>query len=266
MKQVTTFLSVLLIGFNSAMAQEKEEKKSETKKVEIEIKSDVSDDSDGVNLVIVDFKKYPCNRIVGYAAFGMMTLNSGPNDNLNKHQGFSNGIDLGLLYRRQFTKTSPLEFFTGAYLAWKTLRFDDDRMISRDINGQVDLVQHTQHLDKSKLRGTYIMVPLGVKYSFAKLKTRSNGDQYRNIDRGIGLSANVFGGFNIKNKNIVESQDLSFKNKSTNYNLNPVAYGGQVTLSIFSWNFFVRQEFNSYFKSNTFDNRGMTEFGINLGF
>ena len=205
------------------------------------------------------------NQMVGYLAFGMITLNNGSNNNLNRHLGFSSGIDLGLLYNRQFSSTSPLMFFTGAYLSWRTLRFDDDRLIKRDVDGTVDLVQHTSYLDKSKLRGTYIMVPLGLKYTFSKMKF-DEAKPYRDVDKGIGLSVNVFGGFNIMNKNIVQGEGIFLKDKKTNYQLNNIAYGGQVTLSILSWNVFVRQEFSPFFKGNTFDNRGMTQIGINLGF
>lgn len=206
----------------------------------------------------------PINEMVGYFSFGMISLPDGSNQQLNQHLGYSSGIDLGLLYQRQFTKTSPFVMITGAYLSWRTVRFDDNRMINRDLDGNIELIQHPHHLDKSKLRSTYIMVPLGVKYSTSPLRTR-NDEAYRNPNRGIAISANVYGGFLISNNNIVKGGEINQRDKKSNYRLNNVAYGAQLTLSIRSLNFFVRQEFSPFFK-NTFDERKMTQFGLNLGF
>lgn len=209
----------------------------------------------------------PKNEMVGYLSYGMISLEDGKNEKLNDHLGYSSGIDFGILYNRQFSKTSPFVFLTGAYLSWRTIRFDDNYFINRDENGVVDLLQYESNLDKSKLRSTYIMVPIGIKYSTARLVT-TNGESYRNTDKGIGITANLYGGFRISTNNIVKSDDrvMNFRDKKSNYKLNDFAYGAQLTLSIYGWNFFVRQELSSFFKENVFDDRKMLQFGINFGF
>lgn len=214
---------------------------------------------------VKEWKYKPQNEITGYFAYGMIDLPNGDNEKLNNHLGYSSGIDLGLLYHKQFSETSPFVFQTGAYFSWRTVRFDDNYFINRDENGVVDLVQHPQNLDKSKLRSTYIMVPVGLKYSFNGLKTK-NDQTYRNPDGGFSIGANVYGGFRISTNNIVESNDMDFRDKKSNYELNNFAYGAQVTLSIMSWNFYVRQEFSSFFKEDVFDDRKMLQFGLNIGF
>ncbi len=207
----------------------------------------------------------PINQMTGYLSYGMIVLPDDDNQKLNDHMGYSSGIDFGFLYHRQLTKTSPFVFLTGAYLSWRTLRFDDNYFVTRNNDGVVDLTQYSQNLEVSKLRATYIMIPLGVKYSISGLKTK-NEETYRNPDKGIGLTANVYGGFRISTNHIVEGVDVDYRDKKTNYELNNFAYGGQLTLSIFSWNFFVRQELSPVFNNGNFDKRKMLQFGINVGF
>lgn len=206
------------------------------------------------------------NHVSGYLAYGMISLPNSDNQKLNDHIGYSSGIDLGLIYNRQFSKTSPFVFKSGAYLSWRTLRFEDNYLISRDNNGVVDLVQHDGNLKKSKLRATYLMFPIGVKYSTSKIRTDKIGESYRNPDKGFGITANVYGGFKLSNNNIVKGDNISFRHRKTDLNLNGFVYGAQLTMSVFNTNFFVRQEFSPYFKSNTFDDRKLLQFGINFGF
>lgn len=207
----------------------------------------------------------PMNEMTGYLSYGMIILPDDDNQKLNDHLAYSNGIDFGFLYHRQLTKTSPFVFMTGAYLSWRTIRFDDNYFLTRNNEGAVDLNQYPHNLDKSKLRATYIMIPLGVKYSITGLKTK-NDETYRDPDKGIGITANVYGGFRISTNHIVDGVDVNYRDKKTNYELNNFAYGGQLTLSIFNWNFFVRQEFSPYFNKGNFDERKMLQFGLNLGF
>ena len=206
------------------------------------------------------------HEVTGYLSYGVMHFEDGDDESLNRHLGYSSGIDAGFLYHKQFNRTSPWEFITGVYFSWRTLRFDDDYMINRSEDGEVSLVQYDKNLKKSKLRSTYVMVPVGIKFHISPLKQVTDDFSYRNIDKGIGIGANLYGGFRISKNNIVKGEDIGHREKDTNYNLSPFVYGAQVTLSIDNINFFVRQDFSSYFEKNTFDDRKMLQFGINLGF
>jgi len=207
----------------------------------------------------------PTNEVTGYLAYGMIVLPEGENQKLNDHLAYSSGIDFGFLYHRQFSKTSPFVFLTGAYLSWRTIRFDDNYFVTRNLDGDVDLTQYEHNLDKSKLRATYIMIPIGIKFSTAGLQTK-NEENYREPEKGIGFTANVYGGFRISTNHIVEGEDVDYRDKKTNYELNNFAYGGQFTLSIHNWNFFVRQEISPFFNKGNFDDRKMLQFGLNFGF
>lgn len=208
----------------------------------------------------------PVNHVSGFLAYGLISFSGKENQKLNDHNHFNSGIDLGLTYNRQLSRTSPFTFKSGFYFSWRTIRFSDRYMINRDENGLVDLIKNEHHLSKSKLRATYLMFPLGFEFSTAKLKFDSEDKPYRNVSEGISFTLNVYGGFRLSNNNIVKGDDVRFRDKKTNYNLNNFAYGGQFTLSLYDVKFFVRQEFSPYFKDGTFDDRKMIQFGVTTGF
>jgi len=109
------------------------------------------------------------------------------------------------------------------------------------------------------------MVPVGIKYSFNSLKTK-NDESYRDPDDGIAVTANLYGGFRISSNNIVDGEEVDYRDKKSDYKLNDFVYGAQFTLSIDDWNFFIRQELSPYFKDGAFDDRRMLQLGVNLGF
>src|SRR5690625_3369610 len=149
----------------------------------------------------------------GCGAYGVISLPEGDNELLNDHLGYSSGIDAGFIYNRQLSKTSPFVFKTGVYFSWRTTRFNDNYYISKGDDGQVNLVNYNQNLEKSKLRATYLVVPVGIKYGFSKSQTNVNGEVYRNPDKGLGITANVFGGIKISNNNIVKGDGISIRHK-----------------------------------------------------
>lgn len=206
------------------------------------------------------------HEVTGYLSYGMMHFEDGDNEMLNQHLGYSSGIDAGILYHKQLSRTSPWEFISGAYFSWRTIRFDDDYYIDRGDEGNVSLQQYGQNLEKSKLRSTYIVVPIGIKYNISKLKKITDEISFRDIDNGMGIGINMYGGFRISQNNIVKGEDISSREKDTNYYLNNFVYGAQFTLSFDNINFFIRQDLSSYFEDNTFDDRKMMQFGINIGF
>lgn len=205
-------------------------------------------------------------QMTGYFAYGVISLPKGDDELLNSHLGYSSGIDAGLIYNRQLSRTSPFVFKTGLYLSWRTTRFNDNYYITKNEDGEVNLSHYDHNLNKSKLRATYLVVPVGVKYSFNKIKTDVNGSNYRDPDKGIGITANIFGGVKISNNNIVKGDGISIRHRKPDFNLNEFIYGGQLALNIYNWNFFVRQELSPYFRDGTFDNRKLIQFGINFGF
>lgn len=206
------------------------------------------------------------NELAIYFAYGIITLPNGSDQALNNHLKFSNGIDAGLIYNRQLSRTSPFKFHSGLMLSWRTLRFDDNYFVNRDQNGVIDFLQATSNLSKSKLRGTYLVAPIGFSYQISKLETAEDGTKYRKSKGPMSIGLNLYGGVLISNNNIVEGDQVNQRSKKPDYGLNPYSYGAQLSVKIVGVNLFVKKDFSSYFKSGVFDNRKMWQFGISTGF
>lgn len=201
-----------------------------------------------------------------YLSYGMIHIPDGDNQKLNNHLGYSSGIDFGLIYHRQLSRTSPFEFITGMYLSYRTMRFEDDYFIYRNSDGIVDLIKNDGNLEKSKLRTAYLMIPVGFTYYASKLKIDAEGEAYRKLGRPFSVGANLYGGLKIGQNNIVKGEGINWRHRKTSLDNTDFAYGIQLNIGIYDWNFFVRQELSPYFKKNTFDDRKMLQFGINFGF
>jgi hypothetical protein len=204
------------------------------------------------------------NFINGFIGFGMINLPNGNNQNLNKHLAFNSGFDFGMLYKKQFNRTSPFQVLSGAYLSYRTLRFNDNYFMYRNESGVVDLVQYDKNLDKTKLRAGYLVLPIGLSYNTSKLSTDNLGN-YRNINNGVTFGLNFYGGIRISSNNIVNGDNISFRDSNTDYNHNKYIYGLQGNISYRSFNLYLRQELSPFFSGNNLDNRKMFQIGLMLG-
>ncbi|MGV0829300.1 PorT family protein [Empedobacter brevis] len=203
------------------------------------------------------------NQINGYGSFGYMAFTGKKNEELNQHEKFSSNLTAGMIYERQLSLTSPLNFLTGALFSWRTYRLDDDMRFNRDENGNIGIIKSEKSLDKSKLRSAYFMVPVGFKYNFSKVKNITEDFAYRPQAKHY-IAAYVYGGTLLSSNNIYKGDGVRNKQRG-NYNVNNFIYGAEVTIGLGLIDVFVRKDFNTYFKDNTFDNRKMIQFGINLG-
>lgn len=203
------------------------------------------------------------NQINGYGSFGYMAFTGKKDEELNQHEKFSSNLTAGMIYERQLSLTSPLNFLTGALFSWRTYRLDDDMRFNRDEKGNIGVIKSEKSLDKSKLRSAYFMVPVGFKYNFSKVKNITEDFAYRPQAKHY-IAAYVYGGTLLSSNNIYKGDGVRNKQRG-NYNVNNFIYGAEVTIGLGLIDVFVRKDFNTYFKDNTFDNRKMIQFGINLG-
>ena len=74
----------------------------------------------------------------------------------------------------------------------------------------------------------------------------------------------MYGGTLLSSNNIYKGDGVRNKERG-NYNVNNFIYGAEITIGLGLIDVFVRKDLNNYFKDNTFDNRKMIQFGINLG-
>jgi hypothetical protein len=203
------------------------------------------------------------NQISGYGSFGYMAFTDKKDDVLSKHDKFSSNLTVGLMYERQLSITSPLNFLAGIAFSWRTYRLDDDMMFSRDEFGNVGVVQSDKSLNKSKLRSAYFMVPVGLRYNFSKINKVSDEFSYRPQSKHY-VALTAYGGTLLSSNNIVKGDGVRSKERA-NYNVNNFIYGAELTVGLGIVDVFVRKDFSPYFEKNTFDNRKMIQFGITIG-
>jgi len=203
------------------------------------------------------------HNLTGYIGYGFMGFTEKTDEQLDDRLGFANNFELGLTYTKQFNKDSPWSLKSGMIFSWRTTRLDDDYKFVRGTDGNTTITHSEMSLDKSKLRGSYLIVPLGLQYTFGNKVSIEDFTYYKEKD--LAITANVYGGVKLSNNNIVKGDDISQRDKK-DYNLNPFVYGAQLTFKINSVNIYARKEFSNYFDKNTFDDRKMFQVGINFGF
>lgn len=211
-------------------------------------------------------KKYrPTNNFSGYFTYGIMMLtNNLPDNELDKNIGFNSNLEIGLKYNYQFNRTSPWGLISGVGFSWRTVRLDNNMIFAKDNTKDVFIENYGGSIDKSKLRTGYLMVPLGLQYNFSKLKNAGMDIQYRSYSDGFRIAANMYGGVQMSTNNIVRGSGEDFRNRS-NYQVNPLIYGGQITFSYNSWSLFVKKDFSNYFKNSHFENDKALVIGLGLG-
>ena len=209
-------------------------------------------------------KKYRAtHNIVGYLGYGFMGFTDKEDKDLNNHLGFLNNFEFGLSYTKQLNRESPWSLKSGLYMSWRTIRLEDNYQFVRNPSGVTTIVDSETTLDKSKLRGSYLMLPLGVKYTFGKKVTVEDFTYYKSSK--FSITANVYGGVKLSSNNIYKGNGVKARDKK-DYNLSPFVYGAQLTFNYGSWNLYARKEFSNYFKNNSFDDRKMFQVGIGIGF
>ncbi|ASK31056.1 hypothetical protein CEY12_13485 [Chryseobacterium sp. T16E-39] len=208
-------------------------------------------------------KKFRATKNVsGYISYGAMTLTNNLSDNaLDKNTGYANNFEFGLKFNYQFSRTSPWGLISGVGFSWRTVRLDHNMVFGKDTNGNVHVESAGGNVDKSKLRTGYIIVPLGLQYNFSKLKSAGMDIQYRDYNKGFKVGANVYGGVRMSSNNIIKVDGVNSRNRG-DYQVNPLIYGAQLTLSYNDYSIFVKKDFNNFFKDDAFKNDKALIFGV----
>ncbi len=207
----------------------------------------------------------PKKTFSSYFSYGIMNLtNNLPDNELDKNIGYANNLEFGLNFSYQFSRTSPLGLISGIRFSWRTLRLDNNLYFDKNSNGNVYLAKYDKSLDKNKLRTGYIIVPLGLQYSFSKLKNAGMDIQYRNFRDGFKVAGYFYGGVKMSTNNIVSGDGPDFRNRG-NYQVNPFVCGAQFTVSYNDFSLFVKKDFTNFFKGGNFQNDKALVFGVSLG-
>ncbi len=201
-----------------------------------------------------------------YMSYGAFFLtNSEPDNDLDKNVGFSTNLELGMKLNYQFSRTSPWGFTSGLAFSWRTLRIDNNRKFSKDEHGDVFLERFDGSFKKSKLRSTYLMLPIGLQYNLSPLKTAGQNVQYRSFYSGFKIGANVYGGALLSSNNITKGNKKSGRNRE-NYQMAPFVYGAQLNVAHGNVAVYVRKDLNDLFRKETFNHSQLLQFGVTFGF
>lgn len=228
------------------------------------LSSDVTSNEEMKAKLLKKFR--PARSVTGYFSYGIMTLtNNLPDNELDKNIGYANNLEFGLKFHYQFTRTSPWALTSGLGFSWRTLRTDNDMVFAKNTDNGIYLSQYPGNVNKNKLRTGYIMVPLGIQYNFSNVKDAGMDIKYRNCYEGFKVGANVYGGVQMSTNNIIKGNEGELRNRG-NYQVNPLVYGAQFTVSYDNISLFVKKDFSNYFKDSYFSNDKALTFGVSIGF
>jgi hypothetical protein len=153
-----------------------------------------------------------------------------------------------------------LHFKYGMSLIYNNLRATDNRYFEK--NGpQTDLVTSAVHLDESRFRNVYIMLPLHLEFDFTKKERKDDVDYFRTHKSWrVGLGG--YAGFRIKTKQILcfddpNGNDVEQKTKG-NYNVNDFNYGLSTYVGYKATSLYLKYDLRPLFENNAVDQNNIS--------
>jgi len=153
-----------------------------------------------------------------------------------------------------------LHFKYGMSLMYNNLRATDNRYFEKN-GAQTDLLTSTVHLDESRFRNVYIMVPMHLEFDFTKKEIRDDADYFRTHKSWrVGLGG--YAGFRIKSKQILCFDDangngVEQKTKG-NYNVNDFNYGLSTYVGYESTSLYLKYDLQPLFENNPVDQNNIS--------
>lgn len=161
---------------------------------------------------------------------------------------------------RLLQEDNLLHFKYGMSLMYNNLRATDDRYFVK--NGlQTDLVTSTVHLDESRFRNVYIMVPLHLEFDFTKKEIRDDVNYFR-THKSARFGIGGYAGFRVKSKQILcfddaSGNDVEQKTKG-NYNVNDFNYGLSTYVGYKSTSIYLKYDLQPLFENNAVDQNNIS--------
>ncbi len=246
------------------------------KRVELSVKNSNSTDLDSTINKLKKWKvkntRFELNTRFAMSKVGLVEENESALKMDNQDFSFAkSGVtELSLILNYKLGKNyqeSPYSLNFGLGLLWNTFWLKDNtKYIDEDVNGNVVFNTFYKELDKSKIRGTYLTVPLELRYDFLRDKVRKDGKVYK--DDGFSVTVGTYFGYRIISKRILIYDDGGKEKEKTSgdFNQSPVIYGVSLGVNYKSIGLFVRRDMNEYFSNYNSDFNQRIEFGIRLGF
>ena len=145
-------------------------------------------------------------------------------------------------------------------LMYNNLRATDDRYFVKN-GAQTDLVTSTVHLDESRFRNVYIMVPLHLEFDFTKKEIRDDVNYFR-THKSARFGIGGYAGFRVKSKQILcfddaSGNDVEQKTKG-NYNVNDFNYGLSTYVGYKATSLYLKYDLQPLFENNPVDQNNIS--------
>jgi len=153
-----------------------------------------------------------------------------------------------------------LHFKYGLSLMYNNLRATDNSYFEKN-GAQTDLLTSSVHLDESRFRNVYIMVPLHLEFDFTKKENREDGNYFRTHKSWrVGLGG--YAGFRVKSKQILCFDDangngVEQKTKG-NYNVNDFNYGLSTYVGYKATSLYLKYDMQPLFEKNSVDQNNIS--------
>ena len=164
----------------------------------------------------------------------------------------SNSVELGWAYKTRLIKESSLlNLKYGVSFLWNSYS-PKDNLYHVEAAGVTHLENHTADLSKSKLRSSYVVVPVFLEFDFSKTKTVNDKIKLqRNKSVRVGLGG--YAGLKMFTKQFLEYKNEVGDIKETikaSYDMERYKYGVSGYLGYKDMSFFANYDLNTLF-SNT---------------
>lgn len=153
-----------------------------------------------------------------------------------------------------------LHFKYGMSLMYNNLRATDDRYFEKN-GAQTNLVASTVHLEESRFRNVYVMVPLHLEFDFTKKEVRDDVNYFK-THKSARIGIGGYAGFRVKSKQILYfddavGNDVEQKTKG-NFNVNDFNYGLSTYVGYKSTSVYLKYDLQPLFENNTVDQNNIS--------
>lgn len=182
--------------------------------------------------------------------------------------GGSRFFELGYSWRTRVLQNSNfIRFNYGVSLQINGLKQKDNFFYVNN-NGQTELVESVENLDKSKLSISNLVVPLHFEFGPSKKVERTNYIRYY-TDPQFKVGIGGYAGFNIGNR-----QKLKFENQAGDrvkekirgdFNTSNFVYGLSGYVGVGGWAFYAKYDLSPIFRNQAIEQRNIS-FGVRIDF
>jgi hypothetical protein len=173
----------------------------------------------------------------------------------------SHFYEWGFTYNTRILKEENLLHLKyGMSLMYNNIRPTDNRYFVKN-GAQTDLVTSSVHLDESRFRNVYIMVPLHLEFDFSKKEIRDDNTYFK-THNGLRVGLGGYAGFRVKSKQILGFDDESGnevdQRSKGGYNVNDFNYGLSTYIGYKATSLYLKYDLQPLFEDNVVDQHNVS--------